>query len=96
MGKAATTFTPAGQPAPKDGKLYKYYAGPLSDGVVVGLLAADGADTLTVNFTDVPGLGAGPFAWTELYSGETGTGTSVSQKLANHDMVVYKVVVPPK
>lgn len=90
-GKAATTFTPSGQPGPKDGKLYKYYAGPLSDGVVVGLVAADGAETLTANFVDVPGLGNGSFAWTELYSGQNGTGVSVSQKLASHDMAVFKV-----
>ncbi|KAH6850401.1 glycoside hydrolase superfamily [Chaetomium sp. MPI-CAGE-AT-0009] len=93
LGKAATTFTPRGQPGPVSGKLYKYYAGPLSDGVVVGLVAADGAETLTVNFSDVPGLGEGSFAWTELYSGRTGTGTSVSQELDTHDMAVFKVVV---
>ena len=91
LGKAATTFAPKGQPGPVSGKLYKYYAGPLSDGVVVGLVAADGAETLAVNFSDVPGLGAGSFAWTELYSGRNGTGTSVSQSLSTHDMAVFKV-----
>lgn len=91
LGKAATTFTPKGQPGPVSGKLYKYYAGPLSDGVVVGLVAADRAETLTVNFSDVPGLGAGSFAWTELYSGRNGTGTSVSQRLDTHDMAVFRV-----
>jgi alpha-galactosidase len=73
--------------------LYKYFAGPLSDGVVIGLVAADGPEILTVNFSDVPGLGNGSFAWTELYSGRNGTGTSVSQKLDTHDMAVFKVVV---
>jgi alpha-galactosidase len=60
--------------------------------VVVGLVAADGAETLTVNFSDVPGLGEGSFAWTELYSGRTGAGTSVSEELGAHDMAVFKVV----
>lgn len=46
---------------------------------------------MTVNFNDVPGLGNGTFAWTELYSGRNGTGTSVSQKLDTHDMAVFKV-----
>jgi len=93
-GWAATTFTPAGQPGPVSGKLYKYFAGPLSDGVVVGLVATDGAETLTVNFTDVPGLGQGTFSWTELYSGRNGTGTTASADLENHDMAVFKVVRP--
>lgn len=91
-GWAATTFTPAGQPGPVSGKLYKFFAGPLSDGVVVGLVAADGAETLTVNFSDVPGLGPGTFSWTELYSGRTGTGMTASADLENHDMAVFKVV----
>ena len=93
MGRAATTFVPKGQSGPVNGKLYKYYYGPLSDGgVVVALVAADKADTLTADFSDVPGLGAGTFTWTELYSGTTGTGTSVTQALALHDIAVYKVV----
>lgn len=92
LGKAATTFTPKGKAGPADGKLYKYYAGPLSDGVVVGLVAADGAETLSVNFSDVPGLGDGQFAWTELYSGRNGTGASVSANLGAHDMAIFKVI----
>jgi hypothetical protein len=91
-GWAATTFTPAGQPGPVSGKLYKYFAGPLSDGVVVGLVAADSAETLTVNFSDAPGLGPGTFSWTELYSGRTGMGTTASADLENHDMAVFKMV----
>jgi alpha-galactosidase len=91
LGKAATTFTPKGKSGPQRGKLYKYWAGPLSDGVVIGLVAADGAETLTVNFDDVPGLGSGSFSWTELYSRETGRGTSVSHSLSAHDMAVFKV-----
>lgn len=46
---------------------------------------------MAVNFSDVPGLGAGSWAWTELYSGRNGTGTSVSQRLDTHDMAVFKV-----
>lgn len=92
LGKAATTFTPKGQPDPKSNALYKYWAGPLSNGVVVGLVAADGPATLSVNFVDVPGLGEGDFGWTELYSGQNGTGTSATKKLDNHDMAVFKII----
>lgn len=91
LGKAATTFRPTGASAPVSGQLYPYWAGPLSDGVVVGLVAATGAQTLSVNFADVPGLGAGNFSWTELYSGRTGSGTSISASLAEHDMAIFKV-----
>ncbi|MCJ1312998.1 hypothetical protein MMC25_006674 [Agyrium rufum] len=91
LGKAAGYFQPAGQPAPASNTLYPYWAGPLSDGYVIGLVAASGAATLTAKFSDVPGLGAGPFAWTELYSGTTGMGTSVSATLAVHDMAIFKV-----
>jgi alpha-galactosidase len=91
LGKAATTFVPSGKAGPSNGKLYRYWAGPLSDGVVIGLVAPDGAETVSVNFSDVPGLGSGTFKWTELFSGATGTGTSVSAKLAAHDMAAYKV-----
>lgn len=91
LGKAATYFQPSGAPAPVSGKLYPYWAGPLSDGVVIGLVAADGAATLSVNFADVPGLGSGTYSWTELYSGRTGVGKSVSAKLETHDMAVFKV-----
>ncbi|KAH8890710.1 glycoside hydrolase [Thozetella sp. PMI_491] len=94
LGSAATTFTPKHQMAANSTKLSKYFAGPLSDGIVVGIVAADGPETLTVNFTDVPGLGVGSFAWTELYSGRDGVGTSVSQKLDTHDMAIFKVARP--
>jgi len=91
LGIAATYFTPSGQAGPKSGTLYPYWAGKLSDGVVVGIVAANGAQSFTVNFKDVPGLGAGTFKWTEAYSGKTGSGTSVTVKLDAHDMAVYKV-----
>jgi hypothetical protein len=92
LGKAATTFRPSGAAAPVSGQLYPYWAGPLSDGVVVALVAPNGAQTLSVKFADVPGLGSGDFAWTELLSGKTGTGSSVSASLGAHDIAVYKVV----
>ncbi|KFZ20203.1 hypothetical protein V502_03269, partial [Pseudogymnoascus sp. VKM F-4520 (FW-2644)] len=92
LGKAATTFRPSGAASPVSGQLYPYWAGPLSDGVVVGLVAPDGAQTLSVNFSDVPGLTSGTFSWTELYSGRTGSGTSVSASLGEHDIAVFKVV----
>lgn len=82
---------PSGQSQPASGQLYPYWAGPLSDGVVVGIVAANGAGTFNVNFKDVPGLGSGTYKWQEMYSGKTGTGTSVSVTLASHDMAVYKV-----
>ncbi|KAF2742342.1 glycoside hydrolase family 27 protein [Sporormia fimetaria CBS 119925] len=92
LGKAATTFRPPGAPAPVNNQIYPYWAGPLSDGVVIGLVAANGAATLSVNFKDVPGLGgSGNYNWKELYSGRTGSGTSVSFSLALHDMAVVKV-----
>ncbi|KAJ3042207.1 hypothetical protein HDV00_007917 [Rhizophlyctis rosea] len=91
LGKAATTFRPSNAAAPVSGRLYSYWYGPLSDGVVIGLVAADGATTLAVNFKDVPGLGTGTYSWKELYTGVTGTGTSVSFSLSTHDMALIKV-----
>lgn len=67
--------------------MYPYWAGPLSDGVVVGLVAVNGAAELKVDFEDVPGLGEGMWGWKELYSSKTGTGTGVSVSLGSHDMV---------
>jgi alpha-galactosidase len=75
-----------------NGKLYPYWAGALSDGVVVGIVAADGAATLSFNFSDVPGLGSGEWKWTEVFTGATGSGTSISAQLGSHDMRVYKIV----
>lgn len=91
LGKAATTFQPPGQAAPVSGQLYPYWAGQLSDGYVIGLVAVNGAATLSVSFSSVPGLGAGPYSWTELYTGASGSGTSVSATLTTHDMAVFKV-----
>jgi alpha-galactosidase len=76
-----------------NGQLYSYWAGPLSDGVVIGVVAAAGASTLSFKFADVPGLGgSGSYNWTELWTGATGSGTSVTASLGSHDMRVYKVV----
>lgn len=58
----------------------------------MGLIAPGGAQTVSVQFSQVPGLGSGNWRWTELFSGNTGTGTSVSASLQQHDMAVYKVV----
>ncbi|OAQ63714.1 alpha-galactosidase [Pochonia chlamydosporia 170] len=91
LGKAAGYFIPTGKRPPRSGELYPYWSGLLSDGVVIGLVAANGAETLSVNFTDVPGLGAGAYDWIEYYSGKTGTSTSVSFSLDSHDMAVVKV-----
>lgn len=91
LGKAATTFTPPGSAAPVSGKIHPYWTGPLSDGVVIGLCAGTSAAKYGVNFKDVPGLGAGSYTWKEMYTGQTGTGTSVSFDIALHDMRVIKV-----
>ncbi|KAI1839902.1 hypothetical protein JX265_013659 [Neoarthrinium moseri] len=91
LGNAATTFTPSGKSPPVSGQLYRYWAGKLSDGVVIGLVASDGAETLSVNFADVPDLGSGAYNWIELFTGSTGSGTSVAASLDSHDMAIYKV-----
>ncbi|KAH7324285.1 glycoside hydrolase superfamily [Stachybotrys elegans] len=91
LGVPAEPFVPPGAPAPVNGQIYPYWAGPLSDGVVIGLSAANGAGTFSVNFSDVPGLGEGSFSWEEAYSGTTGTGTSISFDLAQDDFVAIKV-----
>ena len=91
MGKAATYFQPKGAAAPVSGQIYPYWAGLLTDGVAVGLVAASGAQTLSINFADVPGLGSGIWNWVEYYTGKTGTGTSVSFTLESHDMAILKV-----
>ena len=59
---------------------------------MIGIVAANNAGTYSVKFTDVPGLGSGTYSWTEFYTGQTGTGASVSFTLALHDMAVVKVV----
>ncbi|PMD33325.1 glycoside hydrolase family 27 protein [Hyaloscypha variabilis F] len=91
LGKAATTFQPSGAAAPSGSSLYPYWAGPLSDGIVIGLIAVDKAGNYSVNFSDVPGLGNGSFSWAEFYSGKTANGTSASFELGLHDMAVIKV-----
>ncbi|ORY18419.1 glycoside hydrolase superfamily [Clohesyomyces aquaticus] len=92
LGKAATYFTPAGKSKPQNGKLYPYWTGPLTDGVVIGVVAADGAATLSFNFGDVPGLDATKtYNWTEAWTGTTGSGKAVSTNLGSHDMRVYRL-----
>lgn len=91
LGVAAAAFQPASQPK-SSSQLPQYWAGPLSDGYVIGLVAANGAQTLSVSFADVPGLTKGTtYSYTELYTGKSGSGTSVSVALAAHDMAVFKV-----
>lgn len=92
MGIPAKYFTPSGKSGPVSGQLYPYWSGKISTGYVIGLVASNGAATLSVNFSDVPGLGAGTYSWKECYTGATGKGTSVSANLAAHDMAIFKVV----
>ena len=56
-------------------------------------MAADGAESLSVEFADIEAIGAGTFDWVELYSGETGSGTGVAADLEVHDMAVFKITV---
>jgi alpha-galactosidase len=91
LGRAATTFRPPGAAAPQPGRIYPYWAGPLRDGVVVGLCAGTAAGKYGVSFKDVPGLGPGTWSWQEMYTGQTGNGESVSFDIALHDMRVIKV-----
>lgn len=72
--------------------MYQYWAGPLSDGFVIALIAVNEAQNLNVSFADVPGLGAGTYSWTELYTGTQGSGTGVSANLEEHDIAVFKVL----
>jgi hypothetical protein len=60
--------------------------------VVALVVPGSSTQTLSVNFSDVPGLGSGSFSWTEFYSGRTGSGTSVSATLGSHDIAVFKVI----
>jgi len=91
LGKAATTFRPPAAPAPVNGKIYPYWAGPLQGGVVIGLCAGISAGTYSVSFKDVPGLGSGSYSWKEMYTGQTSTGESISFDIPLHDMRVIKV-----
>lgn len=91
LGKAATTFRPPGAAAPVGGKIYPYWAGPLTDGVVIGLVAGTQAGTYSVKFKDVPGLGEGQYAWKEMYTGQSGRGEGVEFRIELHDMRVIKV-----
>jgi alpha-galactosidase len=91
LGKAATTFTPPGKQGPVNGKIHPYWAGPLSDGVVIGLCAGTSGGNYGVSFKDVPGLGDGDYTWEEMYTGQKGTGKSISFNIKLHDMRVIKV-----
>jgi alpha-galactosidase len=90
---AATTFQPPGEPDPSTSSLYPYWVGKLSDGYVIGLVAVDAAESLSVEFSDIEAIGAGTFDWIELYSGEKGSGTGVSADLEAHDMAIFKVTM---
>ncbi|GAB1309935.1 Alpha-galactosidase [Madurella fahalii] len=91
LGKAATTFRPPGAAAPVNGKIYPYWAGRLSDGMVIGLCAGTAAGSYSVNFKDVPGLESKSYAWKEMYTDQTGNGTGISFNIDLHDMRVIRV-----
>lgn len=91
LGVAASIFQPPGAPKPVPGLVYPYWAGQLSDGVVLAFAAATAGGKFEVDFTDVPGLEAGSYNWKEVYSGEEGSGESISFAVALNDIAVFKV-----
>jgi alpha-galactosidase len=91
LGAAAGYFRPPGSPEPVNGQIYPYWAGPLSDGAVVAFAGASGAGTFSVNFADVPGLGNGNYSWKEAYTGEEGSGDSLSFSVAQDDIAIFKI-----
>lgn len=91
LGVAASIFQPPGAQEPVPGQIYPYWAGKLSDGVVLAFAAATSGATFEVDFADVPGLEAGSYNWKEAYSGEEGSGESISFEVASDDIAVFKV-----
>ncbi|KFZ21639.1 hypothetical protein V502_02918 [Pseudogymnoascus sp. VKM F-4520 (FW-2644)] len=91
LSVAAGIFQPPGAPSPVNGQIYPYWAGPLSDGVVVAFAAANGGGTFSVSFADVPNLGAGSYKWKELYSGEEGSGELVTFVVEQDSIAIFKV-----
>ncbi|SPO01566.1 related to alpha-galactosidase precursor [Cephalotrichum gorgonifer] len=91
LGIAASIFQPPNAPAPVRGQIYPYWAGQLSDGVVLAFVAASsGGGKFSVNFADVPGLKKGVYRWKEVYSGQEGTGEAVSFNVAKDDIAIFK------
>lgn len=88
---AASIFQPPDAPEPVSGVIYPYWAGQLSDGVVLAFAAATEGGTFSVDFADVPGLEAGSYSWKEAYSGEEGSGESISFDVEDDDIAVFKV-----
>lgn len=91
LGIAAGIFQPSNAPAPVAGEIYPYWAGPLSDGVVLAFAGASGGGTFSVNLVDVPGLEGGAYSWKELYSGEEGSGESITFEVADDDIAIFKI-----
>lgn len=91
LGIPAAPFRPANSPEPGSGKIYPYWAGPLSNGIVVAFAGASGAGNFSTNFSEVPGLNGGEYCWTEAYSGQRGRGTSLSVTVAQDDIAVFTV-----
>jgi alpha-galactosidase len=58
----------------------------------VGVVAADGAATLSFDCKDVPALSTGAWKWTEVLTGTSGNGSSISAQLSSHDMRIYKIM----
>lgn len=44
-----------------------------------------------MNFADVPNLEAGSYTWKELYSGEEGSGESITFDVEQDSIAIFKV-----
>lgn len=77
----AALFQPTGAVDIYYSTMYPYWSVELSDDYVVAMIATGNGSELTVNFSDVPGLGSAEYAWIEFWSGSTGMGTSVIKGL---------------
>lgn len=95
LGAAAAPFRPSNGPEPGSGKIYPYWAGLLSNGVVVAFAGASGGGSFSVNFSEVPGLNGGEHCWTEAYSGQEGRGDSLSFAVEQDDIAVFTVTSCP-
>lgn len=92
LGVAAGIFQPPDASEPVPGEIYPYWAGQLSDGVVLAFAAATAGGMFEVDFGNVPGLEAGSYSWKEAYSGEEGSGERISFEVATNDIAVFKVI----
>jgi alpha-galactosidase len=58
---------------------------------VVAFTGANGGGELSVAFKDVPGMQDREYEWKELYSGQTGAGSTLSFNVAQDDIAIFKI-----